>query len=78
MTFPTIIGITESTEAPNSTSHNVDLPPTIAAGDLICAIGTMDASTGTPTLTWDDVTAGAFTQGYDVLDTGNIRSVFFF
>ena len=75
MAFPTISGVTYSEEeASNVTSHSVLLPPTIAPGDLICVIGSID---GSPAVTWDDVTVGPWTQVYEVNDPGDVTALFY-
>ncbi len=68
--FPTISDVTYSEEdGANVTTHDVLLPPVIAADDLLVVVGSIDSS-HTATVTWDDSTAGVWTQEYEVEDAG--------
>ncbi len=66
--FPSIDNTNTSTEnAADVTSHGVDLPATINADDLCLVLFTSD---GTTTITWDNSTAGTWSQVYDTDGTG--------
>lgn len=67
-----IESITPSVLATDQTAYNIALPATILAGELlVIAI----ASDGNVTLTWDNVTAGAWTQLFADVSTGNVSKL---
>jgi hypothetical protein len=68
--FPTVPSTaTYSVGTAATTSEKVNLPGTIAAGDLLIALVTHGHTSGT--ITWDNTTAGAWTQLYQ-LDDANL------
>lgn len=58
MTFPAIQDLVGGNQASDTTSHSVVLPATINADDLLLVWFCAD---GTPTITWDNATAGTWT-----------------
>lgn len=51
-----------------ATTHSVSLPSSIRHGDLLVVWMSFD---GAPTITWDDTTAGTWTQQYETVHSGS-------
>lgn len=64
MTFPVVEAVSRGNNATNSTSHNVVMPATVNAGDLLIILFSTD---GNPTHTRNNTLA----QSFDFLFTGN-------
>jgi hypothetical protein len=56
--FPDVVGRVDKAETADSTSHTIDLPATIAAGQVLLITISSD---GNPTITWDNSSAGTWT-----------------
>ena len=68
--FPTISDVTYSEhDGSNVTTHNVLLPSNVENGDLLVVLGSLDSSHAA-TITWDNSTAGTWTQKYELEDAG--------
>jgi hypothetical protein len=72
--FPEVASRTDKGEGSNSTSHTIDLPATVNAGDVLLIPISSD---GFPTITWDNSTAGAWTT-VTALDAASTTKVFLF
>ncbi len=59
MAFPTVQSVTRAVQLANVSSFNITLPATINNGDLILILLSSD---GNPTYTWDNSTAGTWTE----------------
>ncbi len=57
--FPTLRSSSKGREIANVTNHTVTLPATVESGDLLACFYSQD---GTVSITWDDVTEGAWTE----------------
>lgn len=63
--YPAVRTSATSSETGNVTTHSVLLPATVESGDLLLAFFSCD---GNPTVTWDNTTAGTWS---DYIDTAN-------
>ncbi|WP_404479911.1 putative Ig domain-containing protein [Novosphingobium sp. BL-52-GroH] len=63
---------TESWNTADATALSVTLPDTVQAGDVLVAIMSIDA---VPTVTWDNATAGAWTQQALYVTNSNAHSI---
>lgn len=64
--FPNVRSYTVGVPAASSTSHTVPLPSSVVAGDYLFVVFSSD---GSPTVTWDQSTAGSWT----LLSSANIN-----
>ena len=65
MAVPTVNSSNNGSEGSNTTTHTVNFPPTVNAGELLLVFMSFD---GNPTVTWDNTTFGTW-QNY--VDTAN-------
>ena len=70
--FPTINNTRTGFDPTGVTNHPIDLNATIAAGDLITIVGTCDSGDA---ITWDNSTAGVWTNLWDTVDGTVFRFV---
>lgn len=75
MTFPVLESASTVATANSTagTSHNVNLPATVNAGDLLIAVFQTSLPASATTVTWDNSTAGVWSNLYD-LDTSSLDS----
>lgn len=70
MTYPVIASVTQTLRSTNVTSHSVALPATVDSGDILLVLMAFD---GQPTVTWDNTTAGSWTNLHDTLSGAACR-----
>lgn len=68
MALPTLIDSATRVEAANTTTPIVNIPATVYSGCLLVAIYSSD---GAPTVTWDNTTAGTWTNYIDTAGPSN-------
>lgn len=71
----TVADQVDSWNATDATSVSVSLPATVNAGDVLVAMMSVD---GVPTITWDNTTAGAWTQRAVYLANSNTHALAIF
>jgi len=62
MSVPTVNSVNSGSESVNTSTHTVNLPPTVNAGELLLVFMSFD---GNPTVTWDNTSFGTWTQLVD-------------
>jgi hypothetical protein len=68
----TVAAQTDSWSAADATSLAVTLPATVAAGDVLVAVVSVD---GVPAVTWDDAAAGPWTERAQYLANSNAHAL---
>lgn len=76
MAFPSIRSISSGRDTDNTSDPQVVLPATISAGDLLLAFVSTGVQSGL-TITWDNSTAGAWTQLYQIADNSLVAACFY-
>lgn len=74
MAFPTVQTRTTGASSATATSHTVTLPATVNSGDLLLIAFTCGGGTGT-TVTWDNSTAGTWTEIANNTQSTNVRGI---
>lgn len=66
--FPVVEETKDGATTSNGTTHSVALPASVSSGELLLIVFGAD---GSPTITWDNSTAGTWTQLYNATNTVN-------
>lgn len=71
MAYPSVRSSRAAEITPSNTSHTIQLPATVSAGDYLFVVFTCDDNTSSPftTVTWDNSSAGTWTQLYSAVVT---------